>query len=74
MEPCGTQQIDECSYKECKTFGCALRQENRIVRSDKYHITIDHASVVANEEQERRIRELDPDALRRFKAVLGLGG
>lgn len=44
-----------------------------IVRLDHYTIKVDGILVTANEDQERRIREMTPEQLKNFKHIMGQG-
>lgn len=43
-----------------------------ITRLDKYTILVDGHRVAASEDQERRLRDMTPEQLERFKKVMGL--
>jgi hypothetical protein len=52
-------------------YGPDPEPERRIERSDKYHIVINGLTVIANEDQEQRIRTLTPEQLQSFRRIMG---
>lgn len=47
------------------------KSDDSVVREDKYHINICGLVVVANSDQETRIRMLDAEQQARFKYIMG---
>lgn len=45
--------------------------EQRIERKDKYHIAVDGVFIIAKEEQESRIRQLNNEQLTNFRKIMG---
>jgi hypothetical protein len=43
----------------------------KIERLDHYTLKVDGVLVTANEDQEKRIREMTPEQIQNFKAIMG---